>query len=148
MNHRAVLIFFCRLDKLPITIYTRFDQTLKCDSAYQLFEMLTNLLETSEISWHQNVEIYLISQLAFQFLNPPFKFRRLQHVGVDQCGTYLVPEESSGRLEEFHLQSPTEPCVTVSRHTAPVSLSLGASRPQADAGRESSSPFRLAKYSL
>ena len=26
----------------------------------------------------------------------------------------------SGRPEEFHLQSPSDPCVTVSRHTAPI----------------------------
>jgi len=26
----------------------------------------------------------------------------------------------SGRPEEFHLQSPTDPCVTVSCHTAPI----------------------------
>ena len=41
----------------------------------------------------------------------------------------------SGRPEEFHLQSPTDPYVSLSAHTAPASLSLGASRLQADAGR-------------
>ncbi|MDH3574408.1 MAG: hypothetical protein OEM90_12455, partial [Desulfobacteraceae bacterium] len=39
----------------------------------------------------------------------------------------------SGRPEEFHLQPPSEPCVNLSIHTAPVSHSLETSRLQADA---------------
>ncbi len=41
----------------------------------------------------------------------------------------------SGRPEEFHLQSPTEPYVNLSIHTAPVSHSLETSQFQADAER-------------
>src|SRR5512139_1588031 len=41
-----------------------------------------------------------------------------------------------GRPEEFHHQSPTEPYVNLSAHTARVSHSLGASRHQADKERE------------
>ena len=47
----------------------------------------------------------------------------------------------SGRLEEFHLQSPTDPYVNLSIHTAPASLAPGTSRSQADAEVDSSSQF-------
>ena len=40
----------------------------------------------------------------------------------------------SGRAGESHPHAPTEPYVTVSRHTAPVSLTLETSQSQADAG--------------
>ena len=41
--------------------------------------------------------------------------------------------EESGRLEEFHLQSPTQPYVNLSIHTAPASHPLETSQSQADA---------------
>jgi hypothetical protein len=41
----------------------------------------------------------------------------------------------SGRPEEFHLQSPREPCVNLSIHTAPASIPLETSRSQAYAKR-------------
>ncbi len=49
----------------------------------------------------------------------------------------------SGRPEEFHLQSPTDPYVNLSIHTAPTSLALGTSRPQADAGSRTAPPSLL-----
>ncbi len=42
---------------------------------------------------------------------------------------------TSGRPEEFHLQPPSEPCVNLSIHTAPVSHSLETSQFQADEER-------------
>jgi hypothetical protein len=57
-----------------------------------------------------------------------------QHIGVGQFSAHPVAGEGSGRPDEFHLQSPTEPCVNLSIHTAPASFSLVASRLQADAG--------------
>jgi hypothetical protein len=46
----------------------------------------------------------------------------------------------SGRLEEFHLQSPIEPYVNLSIHTAPSSLTLGLSKAHADAGNKTAPP--------
>ena len=48
--------------------------------------------------------------------------------------------EESGRPEEFHLQSPSDPCVNLSIHTAPASRSLETSRSQAYAEKPGSSP--------
>jgi hypothetical protein len=39
----------------------------------------------------------------------------------------------SGRAGESHPHAPTDPCVNLSIHTAPASLTLDASQPQADA---------------
>jgi hypothetical protein len=49
----------------------------------------------------------------------------------------------SGRPEEFHLQSPTDPYVNLSIHTAPASLTLETSRFQSDAGSETAPPSPL-----
>jgi len=40
--------------------------------------------------------------------------------------------DEPGRPEEFHLQSPTDPYVSLSTHTARASLPPVASQPQAD----------------
>jgi len=47
----------------------------------------------------------------------------------------IMPTFESGRPEESHLQSPSEPCVNLSIHTAPASHPLETSRSQADAER-------------
>ncbi len=68
------------------------------------------------------------------------------------CRRQEEPQAQSGRPEEFHLQSPTEPYVNLSTHTAPASLALGTSRSQADAGsypappssRLAVTPYKLA----
>ena len=49
---------------------------------------------------------------------------------IGRCSTC-----ESGRPEESHLQSPSEPCVNLSIHTAPASLPLETSRSQAYAKR-------------
>jgi len=51
------------------------------------------------------------------------------------CPELRVKKTESGRPEEFHLQPPSEPCVNLSIHTAPVSHSLETSWLQADAER-------------
>jgi hypothetical protein len=48
---------------------------------------------------------------------------------------FKIPAIKSGRPEGSHLQSPSEPYVNLSIHTAPVSHSLEASQFQADAER-------------
>ena len=52
---------------------------------------------------------------------------------------FLIRGES-GRPEEFHLQSPSEPCVNLSIHTAPASIPLETSRSQADAEKNPAPP--------
>jgi hypothetical protein len=54
----------------------------------------------------------------------------------------------SGRPEEFHLQSPSEPYVNLSIHTAPASHSLETSRSQADAERNPVPPSCLVDHRL
>ena len=57
--------------------------------------------------------------------------------------------QASGRPEEFHLQSPPEPYVNLSIHTAPASLTLGTSQSQADAGNKTAPPsFLVGCHSL
>ena len=64
---------------------------------------------------------------------PGFFLRRLETVRFQENG-WQEPYESRGsrtepgRPEEFHLQSPSEPCVNLSIHTAPVSHALDASQ--------------------
>jgi hypothetical protein len=48
--------------------------------------------------------------------------------------------EGSSRPEEFHLQSPSDPYVNLSIHTAPASHALGTLRSQADAGNRTAPP--------
>ena len=88
----------------------------------------------------------------------------LQFFYLDLCGCYvnqvLSPSFSnmvrvshdlyvwvrgveSGRPEEFHLQSPLDPYVNLSIHTAPASLTLGTLRSQADAGSRTAPPSLL-----
>jgi len=56
---------------------------------------------------------------------------------------------TSGRPEEFHLQSPTDPYVNLSIHTAPASLTLGTSQSQADARSKTAPPsFLVGCHSL
>ena len=56
---------------------------------------------------------------------------------------------ASGRPEEFHLQSPPEPYVNLSIHTAPARLTLGTSQSQADAGNKTAPPsFLVGCHSL
>ena len=55
---------------------------------------------------------------------------------------------TSGRPEEFHLQSPSDPYVNLSIHTAPASLPLETSRSHADAERNPVPPSCLVDHRL
>ena len=73
--------------------------------------------------------------------------RPLRQVG------FTIPKKmefvESGRPEEFHLQSPTDPYVNLSIHTAPASLALETSRSQADAGNKTAAPsFLVGRHRL
>jgi hypothetical protein len=65
-------------------------------------------------------------------LHPSCSYAQLQALPDPMLRSWRKP----GRPEEFHHQSPTEPYVNLSAHTARASHSLGASRHQADKERD------------
>ena len=56
--------------------------------------------------------------------------------------------DESGRAGESHPRAPTDPCVNLSIHTAPASLTLETSRSQADAERNPVPPSCLVDHHL
>ena len=62
--------------------------------------------------------------------------------------TSKISNPESGSAGESHPHAPTDPCVNLPIHMAPVSLPLEASRPQADVKRNPAPPSFLVEHRL
>jgi hypothetical protein len=74
-------------------------------------------------------------------------FKKIKHQkSVFFTNLENISNPESGSAGESHPHAPTDPCVNLPIHMAPVSLPLEASRPQADAKRNPAPPSFLVEH--